>query len=174
MKNYLSSKDIATWQLHLTGSDDPSGYERKHPALVCSTVRQQPEESTQLMSYQCSYYLQIYPSWKGWSGRYLCKRGWFSSPWALWVWNNLSGILWMWNPLMRFLLFLHYTHIVSARWGPLVGQGRPRAGIVRGNHQAGWHTGPRLKFSFLGNQFRDQGSLLRAAKGTAPYTPCLQ
>ena len=85
--------------------------------------------------------------------------------------NNLSGILWMWNPLMRFLLFLHYTHIVSARWGPLVGQGRPRAGIVRGNHQAGWHTGPRLKFSFLGNQFRDQGSILRTAKGTVRYTP---
>ena len=89
--------------------------------------------------------------------------------------NNLSGILWMWNPLMRFLLFLHYTHIVSARWGPLVGQGRPRAGIVRGNHQAGWHTGPRLKFSFLGNQFRDQGSKIEGSKkGTTLNTPCLQ
>ena len=39
--------------------------------------------------------------------------------------NNLSGILWMWNPLMRFLLFLHYTHIVSARWGPVLVRAGP-------------------------------------------------
>ena len=152
MKNYLSSKDIATWQLHLTGSDDPSGYERKHPALVCSTVRQQPEESTQLMSYQCSYYLQIYPSWKGWSGRYLCKRGWFSSPWALWVWNNLSGILWMWNPLMRFLLFLDYPHIVSAR------QPRCWSGQRWGRALSGWETSPRLKLSIMSSCLWESGS----------------
>ena len=87
------------------------------------------------MSYQCSFYLQIYASWKGWSGRYLCKRGWFSSPWALWVWNNLSGILWMWNPLMRFLLFLDYPHIVSARQ-PGVGQGCAGGEHCQGGRQA--------------------------------------
>ena len=115
------------------------------------------------MSYQCSFYLQIYASWKGWSGRYLCKRGWFSSPWALWVWNNLSGILWMWNPLMRFLLFLDYPHIVSARQ-PGVGQG-----CAGGEHCQGGRQAPVLNslscLPVFGNldQVNDQNRCMQAS-----------
>ena len=77
--------------------------------------------------------------------------------------NNLSGILWMWNPLMRFLLFLHYTHIVSARWGPVLvraGPGLALWGVItkQGGTQdpvlnsPSWRISFRIKDQYWGRQ----------------------